>query len=87
LKDTRIDDNSTDKLFFVADEQCKKCNISTEMTQRRQSKIPRRLNDAVVLENVGHITDINSNSDFRQDIFYCILDCMIAELERRFGDQ
>jgi len=57
------------------------------MTQRRQSKIPRRLNDAVVLENVGHITDINSNSDFRQDIFYCILDCMIAELERRFGDQ
>ena len=87
LKDMRMDDNSIDKLFSVADEQCKKCNISTEMTQRRQRKIPRRLNDAVVLENVGHRTDINSKSTFRQDIFYCILDCMVAELERRFGDQ
>jgi hAT family C-terminal dimerisation region len=74
-------------LFSKAEEQSKKCDIDPVLTKQRVRKMPRRFSDSAVDETVGHRSEVDTQTTFRQHIYYPVIDCIISELGRRFSDQ
>jgi hypothetical protein len=54
-------------------------------TIRRPRILPRRLAYSVVEETVGHPSQDDTQTAFRQPIYFPILDCIIPELDSRFS--
>ena len=72
LKHCRTIGNFVAACFTSAVEQCKACDI--EMSQPVHSQRIRKLlnlfNNSVVLEFIGHRSDNDSKTDFRQNIYF-----------------
>lgn len=73
-------------LFFKAEEQCRNCNIEPVLAKQRVRKMPRRFDCSAVDESVGHRSEVDTQTAFRQHIYYPVIDCIISELARRFSD-
>jgi len=64
------------------DRLCNECNISSRAVRKR-TKIPRRLDEFVVMETTGE-----RSSDLHPvhtSIFYSVLDCLMSEIDNRFS--
>ena len=60
--------------------------VSIDMAREIElKKLPKRFNSSVVFESVGCRSDNVSKTDFRQNIYFQVLDCVIDELETRFS--
>ena len=65
---------------------CEKCKIDCNFQRRRVKRVPRRYDDSLVHESVGHRVAVDSNKAFRLHVFLPIIDNLVGELERRFSD-
>ena len=65
---------------------CEKCKIDCNFQRRRVKRMPRRYDDLLVHESVGHRVAVDSNEAFRLHVFLPIIDCFVGEVERRFSD-
>jgi len=78
------------KLFYnEATNISKNCNIthpSEKVKQRRIKKIPKGLEKFVYENSTMEILVPTEENEFRSGIFYCILDEITNELDKRFGD-
>ena len=52
---------------------------------KRLRLISTRLQDTVVMKTTGQREDISGKRDFRTQVYYPILDSIIAEMDRRFS--
>jgi hypothetical protein len=86
FKDMR-DTDAFSTIFSMAEEHCKECNIDPVLPIPRVRKLPRRLQSAIIENSLGHCTVVDSQTSFRQHIYYPVVDCLISELERRFSNQ
>src|SRR6218665_1873631 len=75
-----------DTLFSKAEEQSKTCGIDPVLPKQRVRKMPRRFSGSAVDETVGHRSQMDTQTTFRQHIYYPVIDCIISELDRRFSD-
>lgn len=73
-------------LFSKAEKQSKICDIDPILPKQRVRKMPRRFSGSAVDETVGHRSQMDTQTTFRQHIYYPVIDCIISELDRRFSD-
>ena len=59
----------------------------TSLRPQRQKRLPKRLNDAVVMETTGSRNIVSNSENFKVCLYYPILDAMITELQRRFDNK
>ena len=86
LKDTRADGEFVDNIDSDARSLCAKCKIDCILQRRRARRMPRRYDNSLTDESVGHRTAIDTLEAFRLHIYLPVIDCIIGELERRFSD-
>uniref|UniRef100_A0A3B5RDB6 DUF4371 domain-containing protein n=1 Tax=Xiphophorus maculatus TaxID=8083 RepID=A0A3B5RDB6_XIPMA len=75
------------ELLRDTQELVERCKISTLPLSKRQPKASSRFLDSLVMTTVGQRHSDQSNEDFNRGVFYQILDCLTAELERRFSQK
>uniref|UniRef100_A0A3B5PPY9 DUF4371 domain-containing protein n=1 Tax=Xiphophorus maculatus TaxID=8083 RepID=A0A3B5PPY9_XIPMA len=75
------------ELLRDTQELVESCKISTLPLSKRQPKASSRFLDSLVMTTVGQRHSDQSNEDFNRGVFYQILDCLTAELERRFSQK
>jgi hypothetical protein len=86
LKDIRADNDFITDIVSAAMTLCAKCKIETTFKQRRVRKLPRRFDNSLIDEPVGHRIVLDSAEAFRLHVYLPVIDCLIGELERRFSD-
>ena len=59
------------------------------MQQKRQSRRPRRLEDAIVVMSLGHreAPAINCSEHFKVTLYYAVLDAFLSVLKKRFDSK
>ena len=90
LQELRINVETAENLFLIAEKQCNDIDISTTLTAargRRRQQLPDRLQSSFVDTPVGHRAEISSRDSFRIEIIIPVIDCLLSELNRRFSDQ
>ena len=69
---------------MVADEHdIEICSLS----RKRKHKLPARLCDALLTTTVGHREELSTENQYCVILYYCVLDCMIDELNKRFNNE
>ena len=59
----------------------------TPLRPQRQKRLPKRLNDTIVMETTGSRNIVSNSENFKVCLYYPILDAMITELQRRFDSK
>ena len=77
-------DSEWEKIFKYAESVAKHHNLPIEPSQGRANRVPRRLDDSIVMSTTGHIREHTHSSDYKTNFFYPIVDAMLFELKRRF---
>ena len=54
---------------------------------RRSSRIPARLQDGMIQSSVGHQQSLTTEEDYRRSLYFPVVDCMKAELKKRFNEE
>ena len=69
---------------MVADEhEIEICSLS----RKRKHKLPARLCDSLVTTTVGHREEFSTENQYCVILYYCVIDCMIDELNKRFNNE
>ena len=53
---------------------------------KRASKISTRLQESVITESIGQRQDFTDKIQFKEHVYFAILDAMMGEMNRRFSD-
>ena len=56
-------------------------------SQTRRRQPPRRLDNVVVMETIGHREQSTEIDHFKVTVYYPVLDLFIAEVKRRFSNK
>lgn len=64
-----------------------KVKIARISMSRRQRRQPTRLSDSVVDSTIGVREALLGAEDFRSKVYCSVLDCFIAEMNRRFSSE
>ena len=89
FKDFRTNE-SWNKVFEYAVNVAQLHSVEPVVQKKRQSKRPRRLEDAIVDTSLGHreARDATSCSEhFKVDLYYPVLDTLTSELNRHFSNK
>ena len=57
---------------------------TTTARPNRSKQLPKRLEDAIVLQSTGSRECLCTGEEFKVSLYFCILDSMLGELKRRF---
>lgn len=76
-------DNYFSELWKEIEELTEQCKISVQTPYKRQPRISSRFLDSLVMSTVGQRNC--DDEGFPRTLFYQVIDCLIAELERRFS--
>lgn len=61
------------------------CNINSQERPRRTCSVPPRLEEYVAADSAGRSRSVNPELTEYDDIYIQLLDCLLAELEKRFS--
>ena len=92
IQDMRREDKCA-QFFQSAKDICEKHDIpiKTASSKKRKRKVPQRIADSVVTEDVGLQQDSSGNGseidELRKSIFYPIIDAALNELRQRFSSK
>lgn len=74
------------ELWKEIEELVHHCNISTEAQNKRRPKTNLKFLNSLVMSTVGQRhSEFANNEEFNKSIFYQVLDCLTAEIDRRFS--
>jgi hypothetical protein len=80
-------DDEFEKIWLSVTKLATACGIDPpKVKQKRASKMPQRLQTSVVMDTTGQRVDITDKSSFRTHVYFAILDCTTAEMNRRFSE-
>ena len=60
-------------------------DISQKSKHRQSKTIPNRFKNAFLTSTIGHRKDIESEVDYRYNIYYLMLDAILVEMRDRFS--
>ena len=87
LQDYRSDEMWS-KLYSYAVSIAEKHNIDINVADGHRRKRPQRqLDDCVIYESVGSREEVTTSQEFKQKLYFPVLDAFLAEIERRFDDK
>ena len=87
LQDYRSDEMWS-KLYSYAVSIAEKHNIDINVADGHRRKRPQRqLDDCVIYESVGSREEVTTSQEFKQKLYFPVLDVFLAEIERRFDDK
>ena len=63
-------------------------NVTVPSRQQRQTRLPKRLEDTVVLTFTGHRdVPVNCSDHYKTTLYFAVLDTFVSELNRRFDSK
>ena len=81
-------DEEWGKLYkYVCDVAALHDITEASLRPQRQRRMPRRLNDVIIMETTGARKSVDSSEDLKVHFYFPILDAIISELQRRFDDK
>ena len=55
--------------------------------KNRQKRLPNHSEDRVIFDSIGSRESVSCDQEYKVTIFFPVLDAIIAEISRRFGQQ
>lgn len=76
-------------IYCRAIEFCRLNNIDLveQYGPRRTTAIPARYEECIVYETLGHRDTLSTEIDFREKIYYPLINCILIELKDRFSSK